>query len=402
MNILFSITNLSDGGAQTFVIRLANHLSAQHKVFLFSLEDYRQSKLRGMIGTSVIPIFPWTRHKIISKLLRVIRRLSNLVGHSLNLETQVLSAQLSFILLFHRINTISSHLFHSDKLVCSLPLLGKASLCVTDHGDYSYVLEKNIASISDIKKIFSKALMIGVSQANLNSIGKLSRELGIIPQCLKIFNGFDPPNDLDSSTNYLRFNLGLDPSAFIFGMVARGIKEKGWAEALSAHQFILSQGFLNSHLVFIGDSDYLQDLKHLLPASSLANIHFAGFSDNPMKWIAGFDVGLLPTYFKGESLPCSIIEYFSARKPVISTDVGGIREMCTINDHIPGYLLTLNELGLPSVDSIASAMRSYLVEPDLLSRHSALAGLAFKKFEMRKCANSYIKAFKQHHKPIHR
>ncbi len=110
------------------------------------------------------------------------------------------------------------------------------------------------------------------------------------------------------------------------------------------------------------------------------HIHFVGHATDPNFWIEAFNVGLLPTYFPGESLPNSVIEYLSLGKPVIATKIGGILEMLTFEDRQAGCTVDLTSTGVGNISQLAEAMTRYLDKPDLLEEHAELAKQAFKNF----------------------
>jgi glycosyltransferase involved in cell wall biosynthesis len=141
-----------------------------------------------------------------------------------------------------------------------------------------------------------------------------------------------------------------------------------------------------------GDSNFLQQLKIQYSTDS---IRFTGYTDQPQRVINVFDVGLLPTYFPGESLPNTIIEYLACGKPVIATDTGGIAEMIRITgtEETAGQLIPLRN-GKADADAIAEAMSVYIKMPQLLGEHSRRATQAFRKFDPETCFGEYESFFK--------
>jgi glycosyltransferase involved in cell wall biosynthesis len=106
-----------------------------------------------------------------------------------------------------------------------------------------------------------------------------------------------------------------------------------------------------------------------------------------------FDVAVLPTYFPGESLPNSVIEYLYASKPVIATDTGDIKNMISHEDQRAGFLIALTSSNRPSSDDLYVAMKAYLTTPELITEHTEIAKLAFQKFDMDSCLESYLELY---------
>jgi L-malate glycosyltransferase len=193
----------------------------------------------------------------------------------------------------------------------------------------------------------------------------------------------------------VRTTLGISSNAIVFGMVARGIPEKGWSETIQAFHKLPTNSQQERHLILVGESKYLDELQSELTETQLKHIHFTGYADRPESWIQACDVCLLPTYFAGESLPNSVAEYLSLGKPVIATTVGGIPEMLTDGEQLAGILINLDRDGRPSIDSLSNAMLAYIEDRNLTIAHSKQAHLAFEKFKIEHCIVEYEKLFSQ-------
>ena len=206
----------------------------------------------------------------------------------------------------------------------------------------------------------------------------------------KIYNGFDGQFSAEKPT-HTRAALGIPAEARVFGMVARGIPEKGWGHAVNSF-LALEAAHPELHLVLVGESDYLTELRRQHPHPRL---HFTGFSRNPIDWVDIFDVGLLPTYFHAESLPNSIAEYLSCGKPVIASRIGEVPAMLASDAGLAGVLLEQANWQLTDPAQLTEAMRAYLTQPDLLEEHQQRAPLAFEKFRMKHCLAAYEELFQQ-------
>lgn len=83
-------------------------------------------------------------------------------------------------------------------------------------------------------------------------------------------------------------------------------------------------------------------------------VEFVGWSDDARAWLPTFDVFVLPSRL--EALPMTIVEAMLAGVAVVSTDVGGVREL--IDDGVTGLLV-------PAGDSsaLAAAVKELLDDP---------------------------------------
>jgi glycosyltransferase involved in cell wall biosynthesis len=393
VNILISISNLALGGAQTFVSRLASELSKNHVVYVYNLfDDGSANKIKSRFSPNI---------KIISFSIPLLcqRFLGKLDSLFLKLGLKVTSSE--FIKLLHfrlilaylKIDVVNSHLYHSDNFVVNALQKYSTPIIITDHGDYRYVIKEKIGTSASILKIFSRVdAVIYVSESNAASITKYTANSQAIMR--KIYYGVSRPTQKSHFFSGRR-KLEISEEARVFGMVARGIPEKGWAEAVQAFEIVQSLTERRIHLIVVGDSDYLDTLKKSVDEKLSSCVHFVGYSSEPEYWIESFDVGLLPTSFPGESLPNSVIEYLSLGKPVIATEVGGIPEMVNYEGQLAGFLIKLNQDGRADVPSMTDAMLKYISDPNLLEQHSCLAKQAFDKFRIETCTESYESLFRE-------
>jgi glycosyltransferase involved in cell wall biosynthesis len=64
-------------------------------------------------------------------------------------------------------------------------------------------------------------------------------------------------------------------------------------------------------------------------------LHLVGWQDDVVPYLNAMDVFALPSLF--EALPFSVLEAMACGKPVVATDVGGVREI--IQDGKSGFLI---------------------------------------------------------------
>lgn len=147
--------------------------------------------------------------------------------------------------------------------------------------------------------------------------------------------------------------LGLSDDDFVFCMVARGIPEKSWQEAIQAWRLASERSQRRIGLVLVGDGPELKRLRTLF--SSESRLYFAGFQGNARDYFAMADMGLLPSRFKGESAPLVLIESLLAGKPVLASDIGDIRNMLACSDGLAGDLFALHDWSVP-VNKLAERM----------------------------------------------
>lgn len=384
MKILLTIYSLEIGGAQTFVIRLANELAKNHEVTIFDHNPQRSGKkLISNISPKVRivsfnpnPFFRWIYWKInaVCKIINPNFSFWEWKKHQFYLKT------------IPKINPniVNSHSLLSDQVFCNAKF--DYPLVCSMHGEYEMSLEQSNNSFEHTH-IFEKAkYFILASDKNKIVIDMFKNKFDIKHK--KIYYGYSPSEFVPKIKSQITDN----PNALIFGVVARDLPEKGWEQTIIAFQNLQKKyPHKNTNLVLVGEGDYLDTLYQKYGKNQ--SIKFVGFSKNPLEWVSIFDVGILATYFKGESLPNTIIEYLYGGKAVIATNIGDIKNMLESENGTSGTLIELNDHNQPNISDIETAMENYLNDEKLLEIHQKNAYLAFKKFDMKLCVEEYLKIY---------
>ncbi|MDX5479269.1 MAG: glycosyltransferase, partial [Cyclobacteriaceae bacterium] len=82
----------------------------------------------------------------------------------------------------------------------------------------------------------------------------------------------------------------------------------------------------NIHLWLVGDGPLKYQIENFVSENNLeSNVHFTGFIDNPLDYIASAHALLLPSIIEG--LPGVILEAMLYETPVIAYNIGGISEV---------------------------------------------------------------------------
>jgi glycosyltransferase involved in cell wall biosynthesis len=216
----------------------------------------------------------------------------------------------------------------------------------------------------------------------------LAENLPKLPLLQTVYNGVVVAVASDAKAA-MRQQLNIPPDAFVMGMAARGRPDKGWQCAIDAFRQLRKHATERPlRLVLVGGSEYLDELQQQFAAE--IDIIFTRRVPNPDFYVAGFDVGLLPTYFAAEALPLVIIEYMASGKPTIATAVGGIPELLQSTSGDTGQLLELSaDTGQPDPAELAAAMLRYYSDSALYQRHAACAHAAQRNFTMPACVDHY-------------
>lgn len=405
MNILVLCCNLEAGGGQIFALRLAAALAKYHNVYFgvvshqgtpdeLSPEEYGLTFVKDFsFDPKPIRVLHPFLDRILKKASSFLRTLHihpSFRSYILGTYFHYRKHRFSYLLAKYKIDVINTHLFCAEEHATGNQFANQeVPVVISMHGCYE--------SLPDLVPGFdSRAVVVlnkiaGIAYVADKNIAILERLKSSIQNPIpkeKIYYGYSP----DIIPLKTRLDSGIAEDAFVFGMVARGIPDKGWLQAIEAFLQLRSQFATRElHLILVGEGAHLQELKNVYLHES--SIHFVGFSKNPLEWIPVFDVGLLPTYFAGESLPNTIIEYLYCARPVIATPIGEIRNMLEWQGNLAGCITDYDSSGKANVQQMADFMYAYATDTALWKQHSHIAKLAFEKFDMEVCVRKYKELF---------
>ncbi|GGG58423.1 glycosyltransferase [Hymenobacter glacieicola] len=403
MNILVAVEELRIGGAQTFALRLAQALhEAGHCVFLYNM--YWQYTEHDLVKRLAPDVELLQYHPVSKSLDNLLLRSDGWLqrhGHSSALRLGSLRKHLKQVIEEKNIQVISSNTFKADQLCAQvLRELPHIPLIVTMHGDYEQFLSAYQQGYAHAIPSYIQVLTETVSR--INGVAYLSEQnlealqptvVGAVAGHIhlrQIYNGLEGRFS-DEAAHFTREALQVPAEALVYGMVARGVPEKGWVPVIQAFQRLQKEVTRPLRLLLIGASQFMDQLRKEYQTEQ--NIQFLGFVNNPVDCIASLDVGILASSLK-ESLPNSIAEYLFCGKAVISTDVGEIQRMiCTDDGHEAGILIDFPTQGLADADQLYQAMLQYATNEALLQQHQTWAPSAFAKFDMDRCVAAYTSLY---------
>jgi glycosyltransferase involved in cell wall biosynthesis len=393
VHLLMIIPCLLTGGAEWAFIRQANALvGAGHRVTCYL--PYRCDSEPAMVAALEKRV-SIVSHPLMTRFLhRVLFKLS-LIFPKIDPEQRLHSFVLRGLHQGHHFDAVNPHLNTGTTIACQAFRDIAVPITETDHGDYALLLKQD-PSLHRLRLPLKRLdAMICPSFVNQERIAKLpwapSFRSTVIPYSYE-----SPSADIDRA-------LPQD-DIFTFGLVSRGVAEKGWREALSAFRLLRQQTSRPVRLLLVGGSDYLDTLARDLESDLRSHVLFAGAQSDPQPWIQCFDVGLLPSYFAAESLPNVIIECLAQGKPVIATDVGGIPEMICADRCPCGLLIPIDPASSHAdVPALASAMKQLLGDSVLLQQLRENTAIAIQRYRPEIVASELCQFFQsvRHNKAQH-
>ena len=394
MTILHVINAIRIGGAETFLLRLVKELEKQgHKSLILTFRPHKNEAdfYEYFISqTNAVMVehysMPKVKNWFLQNLNGLIKRTMGMDFYPTYLGERKDEYYKKLFNIDYSIDVINSQIFDSDFYSARYlkPLLNKP-LVVSSHGCYNdYERFDKINQILEVADGFTY-----VAEKNLKNV--LKSEIGLPKNSRLIYNGYEVSTDVKFK---VRKEVGLASDDFVLGQISRSMPSKGMQIAIEAVKILQEKGKTNIKLILIGpENEYYNFIREKY--KSLDYVIFGGQSMDPIEWVEMFDVGVLPSYFHGESCPNSVVEYLSIGKPVLATDIGEVKNMISYNGSYAGKLIKKDAIeGQPDPTEMAVAIESLLLSPELIEKYSQVAPNAFEKFNISKSAGEYLEVYK--------
>jgi glycosyltransferase involved in cell wall biosynthesis len=181
-------------------------------------------------------------------------------------------------------------------------------------------------------------------------------ELGVPPQRIHVItNGVDL-DQFNFAGRESRSRLGLATDDVVFGIVGRLEPEKDHRTLLQAFRALIDHRQA-ARLLIIGGGSLRGELESYSRTLGLErNVTFLGARTDIPEVLAALDVFVLSSVQEG--VPLSVVEAMGAGKPIIATDVGGLRLL--VKPSVNGLLVPPED---PA--AFAAAMSELTVNPTL-------------------------------------
>ena len=181
------------------------------------------------------------------------------------------------------------------------------------------------------------------------------------------------------------FEHSYETTLPVFSSMGRLHHRKGYHTLMKVHKRLLEDGF-HHKIAVIGGGNEMENLKNQQKELAVENSFLLLDSQtNPYPYIKASDYFILPT--QSESYPLVIGEVMCMRKPIISTNVGGIVEM--IEDGVDGVLIQYDE------DEMYQVMKSFFTNPELVNKIIQGTSTASTKFDENEIYRQVTEVFEQ-------
>ena len=144
-------------------------------------------------------------------------------------------------------------------------------------------------------------------------------------QFVTIYNGRNNRIFSDEQIKFQRQEWGVNSNSYVIGSTSRLSSGKG-IEGLIRVFSRITQQYPNTYLVITGEGQLKKDLADQARNLGVRDkVVFAGFSSDPLQTAAAYDIAVCNSFFEG--FPNTVVEYFAAGRPVVTTNAGGVSEM---------------------------------------------------------------------------
>lgn len=184
----------------------------------------------------------------------------------------------------------------------------------------------------------------------------------------------------------IRNKLNLNEDDFVILMIAEVNKNKNHKQMVDAIEILKNKGIDNIKVICAGDGVILDEINDYICEKNLKhNINMLGYRTDINELIAACDIGILMSYREG--LPRNIMELMSCKKPIIGTNIRGIRDL--IIDGVNGYLVNVSDYKQTS-----NKIETIYNNKNLLKKMSNNGYKMIKKYDLNVVLDDLLSIFK--------
>ncbi|MBQ2864921.1 MAG: polysaccharide pyruvyl transferase CsaB [Clostridia bacterium] len=361
------------GGAKTHIISLCSHLAKSCELILVSLRsgDFAESAEKAGIKTKTIFSF-WTIADYI-RLIGFIKREKPDIVHCHGAKANLAGVLIKLFCKCTTVTTVHSDYrldyMHSVFKNCTIGLINRASLRFFDY----YIT---------VSELFKRMLITRSFKAN---------------NIMTIYNGLDFSQKCapaDKKEYLARHGLEYNEGDIVIGIPARLNPVKDIPTLISAFAKAKKQ-CSNIKLLIGGDGEEMSRLKHMVKDLGIQNsVAFLGWVSDVPQFFTVCDIDVLCSI--SESFPYSILEGIREGCAVITSDVGGMRNL--IDNGINGYIFKPGDS-----DVFADYIIDLVQHPDKRRRFASLLyEKASRLYSIDKMANTQLEIYESISKLVKR
>jgi|WetSurMetagenome_2_1015567.scaffolds.fasta_scaffold186322_2 glycosyltransferase involved in cell wall biosynthesis len=218
--------------------------------------------------------------------------------------------------LIHAHHHYASSIAGIAAIITRTPLLMTIHGAVERRGKLSFYTGNYFIAVSNSTKEFA-----------ISNVPKIKNQIEVV------YNGIEYNKKIIIDNNQFRNKLGIEKDSIIISMIGRIVEHKGHNILLSAISKLNENR--NITCLIVGEGDYVAQIKKL-SASYNFKILFIDSVPEPDPYFNFSDIIVVPSLCC-EGLPISLLEAGKFSKPVIASNIEGIKEV--IIHGVNGYLI---------------------------------------------------------------
>lgn len=245
------------------------------------------------------------------------------------------------------------------------------------HNDLFSIAEYTPAKL---KEFFKADKIWVISEKIKKDFQKIAEKPQEKEKLIRIYNPIDSNEIRRKSEEKINFDFSeFQEKTFV--AIGTVFPQKGFDRLIKAHKKLLEEG-LTHKIIIVGDGYDFYAIKDLIKELKVENtVKMAGFQDNPYPFFKNTDYFILSSRYEG--YPTVLFEALTLKKPIIATDVSGVRE-----------ILQQGELGMiieNSEEGIYNGMKNFLINPHIPVQYIEKMNKKELPFSLENAVNSLTK-----------
>lgn len=289
--IIFGITGLTIGGAERVLVDLANELSKDYKITIFTL--YAKGELEKQLDSNIeLKSLYEKQYKELSKIKQKVLVPLKVLLFKKSIYNKKIKEDFDTEIAFLE-GPITRIFSCKNKNVRKIAWI---------HNDISQVFGQDLKA--KIKKHLDKKTyekyndLVFVSKDNLDKFNKVYKKLKITKEHKKvIYNYIDSKRIIEKSKEKIEKNFEKNTINFV--SVARLVNQKGIDRLIKIHSKLLKSGY-NHNIYVIGDGPQRGELEELIKQEKVEKtFYLLGQKENPYPYIKNADYFCLLSRYEG-------------------------------------------------------------------------------------------------------
>lgn len=146
----------------------------------------------------------------------------------------------------------------------------------------------------------------------------------------------------DKNREETRKKYNIKDNEILIGVVGRLSEQKDPMTMIRAFELVQKEN-KNTKLIYVGSGELEESVKQYAKEKEILHkVIITGWVNNVEKYIPAFDIAVLPSKWEGFGLV--LIEYMACEKPIIASQVGGIKNI--IKNEQNGFLVETNNYAM--------------------------------------------------------